>query len=83
MGMSFLFEKGIFSVSLALSTGRVDCAASPAPVLGLLPPGSTFVQSGTNSCRESCALQFLRIIKEMLENIVKIDVLKIKVSFSL
>ena len=36
-----------------------------------------------DSCRESCALQFFRIIKEMLENIVKIDVLKIKVSFSL
>ena len=82
-------------MSLPLDKGRVVClcgcsgrpawylAASAAPVLGPLPPGRAVVQSRTNSRLESCALQFLRISKEMLENLVKIDVLKFKVPFSL
>ena len=49
---------------------------------GLLPPGSAIVQRRTNSRRESRALQFLRISKEMLENLVNIDMKKIIVLFS-
>ena len=60
----------------------VSCSLSCSSA-GPTSPGSTPVQSLTNSCRESCALQFLRISKEMLENLVKIDVLKLKVPFSL
>ena len=41
---------------------------------GLLPPGSAVVQRRTNSRRESRALQFLRISKEMLENLVNIGI---------
>ena len=83
-------------MSLPLAIGRVVClcgcsghpawylAASAAPVPAyflLVAPSS--IQSRTNSRRESRALQFLRISKEMLENLVKIDVLKLKVLFSL
>ena len=73
-------------MSLPLDKGRVVClcgcsgrpawylAASAAPVACLLPPGSTVVQRRTNSRRESRTLQFLRISKEMLENLVNIDI---------
>ena len=52
-------------------------------IFWLLMGGTPTEDIFEDSCRESCALQSFRIIKEMLENIVKIDVLKIKVSFSL
>ena len=51
----------------------ISCSLSCSSA-GLLPPGRAVVQSRTNSRRESRALQFLRISKEMLENLVNIDI---------
>ena len=53
----------------------VSCSLSCSSA-GLLPPGRAVVQSRTNFRRESRALQFLRISKEMLENLVNIDIKK-------